>query len=100
VGHLLRNRYTSIVVEVGLCFQELVRHIHLNPIRARPVADLRALKRWESSLRGFRRFFGRTNQTASTDTPISWESNSKSLRFPVATVAPSRAFSAESSGVS
>jgi len=33
-GHLFQNRYKSIVVEEEAYFQELVRYIHLNPVRA------------------------------------------------------------------
>jgi REP element-mobilizing transposase RayT len=44
VGHLFQNRYKSIVVEEDAYFRELVRYIHLNPVRARLVPDLRALE--------------------------------------------------------
>ena len=40
VGHLFQNRYKSIVVEEDPYFRELVRYIHLNPLRARLVPDL------------------------------------------------------------
>ena len=43
VGHLFQNRYKSIVCEEDAYFQELVRYIHLNPLRAKLVANLRAL---------------------------------------------------------
>lgn len=33
-GHLFQNRYKSIVVEEDTYFKELVRYIHLNPLRA------------------------------------------------------------------
>ena len=46
VGHLFQNRYKSIVVEEDAYFRELVRYIHLNPLRARLVPDLRALGRY------------------------------------------------------
>ena len=42
-GHLFQNRYRSIVVEEEPYFLELVRYLHLNPVRAKVVADLRAL---------------------------------------------------------
>jgi len=45
-GHLFQNRYKSIVVEEDAYFRELVRYIHLNPLRAKLVADLRALDRY------------------------------------------------------
>jgi len=46
VGHLFQNRYKSIVVEEDAYFRELMRYIHLNPLRARRVADLPHLDRY------------------------------------------------------
>ena len=46
VGHLFQNRYKSIVVEEDPYFRELVRYIHLNPLRARLVPDLPHLDRY------------------------------------------------------
>lgn len=46
VGHLFQNRYKSIVVDEDAYFQELVRYIHLNPLRAGRVDSLRALDRY------------------------------------------------------
>jgi len=43
-GHLFQNRYKSIVCEEDVYFRELVRYIHLNPLRAKLVADLPALE--------------------------------------------------------
>jgi putative transposase len=45
-GHLFQNRYKSIVVEAESYLQELVRYLHLNPLRAKVVPDLRALDRY------------------------------------------------------
>lgn len=45
-GHLFQNRYKSIVVEEEPYLLELVRYIHLNPLRARAVPDLNALDRF------------------------------------------------------
>ncbi len=45
-GHLFQNRYRSIVVEEDAYFLELVRYLHLNPLRAGVVRDLRALDRY------------------------------------------------------
>jgi REP element-mobilizing transposase RayT len=45
-GHLFQNRYKSIVVEAEPYLLELVRYVHLNPLRAKVVADLRALDRY------------------------------------------------------
>jgi hypothetical protein len=45
-GHLFQNRYKSIVCEEDAYFQELVRYIHLNPLRAHLVSDLQGLDRY------------------------------------------------------
>ncbi len=42
-GHLFQNRYKSFLCEGDLYLHELVRYIHLNPIRAGMVKDLKAL---------------------------------------------------------
>lgn len=61
-GHLFQNRYKSIVCEEEPYLLELVRYIHLNPLRAGVVPDMDALGRYcwcghgvllgERSLRG------------------------------------------------
>ena len=47
-GHLFQNRYKSIICEEDSYFLELVRYIHLNPLRAGLIQDLEALRicRW------------------------------------------------------
>jgi putative transposase len=45
-GHLFQNRYKSIVCDGDSYFTELVRYIHLNPLRVKLVADLRELERY------------------------------------------------------
>ncbi len=40
VGHLFQNRYKSIVCQEEPYLLELIRYIHLNPIRAKLVADM------------------------------------------------------------
>ncbi len=45
-GHLFQNRYKSIVVEEDPYFLELVRYIHLNPVRAGLVETMQALDRY------------------------------------------------------
>jgi REP element-mobilizing transposase RayT len=45
-GHLFQNRYKSIVVEEDSYFQELVRYIHLNPLRAQMIDSLPKLDRY------------------------------------------------------
>lgn len=46
VGHLFQNRYKSIVVEEESYFMELVRYIHLNPVRAGMVNSVKALEKY------------------------------------------------------
>jgi len=48
-GYLFQNRYKSILCETDPYLLELVRYIHLNPVRARKVADLDALDRYPHS---------------------------------------------------
>lgn len=45
-GHLFQNRYRSILCQEEPYFLELVRYIHLNPLRAGVVADLKALEKY------------------------------------------------------
>ncbi len=45
-GHLFQNRYHSIVCDEEVYFQELVRYIHLNPLRAHLVGNLSELERY------------------------------------------------------
>ena len=45
-GHLFQNRYKSIVCDGDSYFTELVRYIHLNPLRVELVKDLRELERY------------------------------------------------------
>jgi REP element-mobilizing transposase RayT len=46
VGHLFQNRYKSLVCEEEPYLLELVRYIHLNPLRAGMVANLEELDRY------------------------------------------------------
>jgi len=48
-GHLFQNRYKSIVCDEDSYFLELVRYIHLNPLRARQVKDIFKLDRYRWS---------------------------------------------------
>lgn len=48
-GHLFQNRFKSIVVEEESYFLELVRYIHLNPVRAGIVKTLEELGRYPFS---------------------------------------------------
>ncbi len=45
-GHLFQNRYKSIVCEEDAYFKQLVRYIHLNPLRAKLVDSLSKLDRY------------------------------------------------------
>jgi putative transposase len=51
-GHLFQNRYKSIVVEEEAYFLELVRYIHLNPLRSGVVLNLDELDRYPFSGHG------------------------------------------------
>ncbi|WP_298438587.1 transposase [Geobacter sp.] len=59
-GHVFQNRYKSIVCEEESYFLELVRYIHLNPLRAGIVSTLDELDRYHwsghSVLMGNRKF--------------------------------------------
>jgi putative transposase len=46
VGHLFQNRYKSVVVEAEPYLLELVRYLHLNPLRAGEVPSLEELERF------------------------------------------------------
>lgn len=59
-GHLFQNRYKSILCEEDVYFKELVRYIHLNPIRAGLVVDLRELDTYPWC--GFSVIMGRQSQ--------------------------------------
>lgn len=45
-GHLFQNRYKSIICEEDSYFRELVRYIHLNPLRAKLVENLDGLDQY------------------------------------------------------
>ena len=45
-GHLFQNRYKSIVCDEDVYFRELVRYIHLNPIRAKVVKTMSELEKY------------------------------------------------------
>ncbi|MCD4813870.1 transposase [bacterium] len=45
-GHLFQNRYKSILCQKETYFLELIRYIHLNPIRAGMVKDLTELSKY------------------------------------------------------
>jgi putative transposase len=45
-GQLFQNRYKSVLCEENAYLLELVRYIHLNPLRAGAVKDLKALHKY------------------------------------------------------
>lgn len=45
-GQLFQNRYKSIVCQEDIYFKELVRYIHLNPLRAKLVPDIQGLNKY------------------------------------------------------
>ena len=51
-GHLFQNRYKSILCQEDTYLLELVRYIHLNPLRARMVRDMTALDKYSFSGHG------------------------------------------------
>ncbi len=48
-GHLFQNRYKSILCQEESYLRELVRYIHLNPLRAKLVENLKALDKYPYS---------------------------------------------------
>lgn len=48
-GHLFQNRYKSILCQEDAYLLELIRYVHLNPIRARTVKDIKALDTYSYS---------------------------------------------------
>jgi REP element-mobilizing transposase RayT len=60
-GHLFQNRYKSFLCEEDPYLLELVRYIHLNPIRGRAAKDMPALEKFPWCGHGV--IMGRTKQT-------------------------------------
>ena len=48
-GQLFQNRYKSIICQEDIYFKELVRYIHLNPMRAKTVSDIKELNKYPYS---------------------------------------------------
>lgn len=57
-GHLFQNRYASFSVQEAMYFLELLRYIHLNPVKASIVKDLASLSHWPYS--GYAALMGKT----------------------------------------
>jgi hypothetical protein len=60
-GHVFQNRYKSILCQEDAYMKELVRYIHLNPLRARLVTTLKELDRYPYS--GHSRLMGKVTDT-------------------------------------
>lgn len=70
-GHLFQNRYKSIICDEETYFRELVRYIHLNPLRANLVQTLAALDKYPWC--GHVSLMGRTHQEwQHSDYVLSW----------------------------
>lgn len=48
-GQLFQNRYKSIICQEDIHLKELVRYIHLNPLRAKVVSDISQLNKYDYS---------------------------------------------------
>lgn len=58
-GQLFQNRYKSILCQEDVYLKELVRYIHLNPLRVRLVSEMKGLDRYRWS--GHSVIMGKTN---------------------------------------
>lgn len=59
-GHVFQNRYKSILCQEDVYLKELIRYIHLNPLRTELVSTLRELDRYPYS--GHRCLMGKSKQ--------------------------------------
>jgi REP element-mobilizing transposase RayT len=70
-GHLFQNRYKSIVCDEDAYFSELVRYIHLNPLRAEVVKNMSELDKYHWS--GHSVLMGKVNREwQDRDYVLSW----------------------------
>ena len=70
-GQLFQNRYKSIICEENAYFKELVRYIHLNPLRAKIVTDFKSLDKYGFS--GHNAIMGKGNtQWQDVDYVLKW----------------------------
>ena len=79
-GHLFQNRYKSILCQQDLYFKELIRYIHLNPVRAGLVQNMAALDRYPFA--GHSYVLGKRK--------ITWQSINEVLTYFDDTEAPAR----------
>ena len=65
-GQLFQNRYKSIICQEDIYLRELVRYIHLNPLRGKVVSNITGLNRYKycghSALMGKRQCFWQDKQ--------------------------------------
>jgi putative transposase len=75
-GHLFQNRYKSIICDEDVYFQQLVRYIHLNPLRVDLVKNMTELDRYSwsghSALMGYKK-----QEWQDIDYVLSWFGNTK-----------------------
>jgi putative transposase len=75
-GHLFQNRFKSIICDEDTYFQELVRYIHLNPLRVDLVKDMAGLDKYpwsgHSSLMG-----NKKREWQDVDYVLSWFAKTK-----------------------
>jgi putative transposase len=82
-GHLFQNRYKSIVCEEDPYLLELIRYIHLNPLRARLVKNIKELDKYPWS--GHSTILGRRKNPLISNHAMSYQpsamsSSDKSLK--------------------
>jgi putative transposase len=75
-GHLFQNRYKSIVCEEDPYLLELIRYIHLNPLRAGLVKDLKELDKYPWT--GHAATLGKRNNPLIPDLAMSYEPSAMS----------------------
>ncbi|MDY6903122.1 MAG: transposase [Thermodesulfobacteriota bacterium] len=75
-GHLFQNRYKSILCQQDIYLKELVRYIHLNPLRVRLVSNMEALDKYRFAGHGY--IMGKINNAwQSIDEVLSYFSDDK-----------------------
>ncbi len=77
-GHLFQNRYKSIICDEDAYFLELVRYIHLNPLRAKLIKSLEQLDRYRWSGHSII-IWKRKNEWQDRDYVLGWFGNKKSM---------------------
>lgn len=78
-GHLFQNRYKSVVCEEDTYLLELTRYIHLNPLRAKLVKDMKELDKYLWT--GHSALLGKRKNALIPDVPLinAGENNGKFL---------------------